>query len=428
MAVRTVAPAGGNFTTPATWVGGVAPINNDSIIANSSSGNLTLTVSTVNLQSADFTGYTGTLALGSFNMIFNSSPANGTITLSPSMTITRNLSPNGTIRVSVATTIISNGKSIPFSMVSTGTTVTLSDDLTLDLVNNWGTNNIITGNRNLIITDPVPSGPSSLIIAPGSKLIYRPTGGNLSFNSGRLVGSGYFQFDVSGSITVSSITGFYIGTQTARNTATTVEFLQNPATWTGAGTINNRPIFNYDTYNTNYTGLTTSLIMATNSRIEKFVCDGGFNNNIGLSIQNTLIIDELYFKSSSGNATYNIVGSGGFSASNVVVNTNKSTINLQNNGTIARFSADAQYIIGSLSVSGSIGNSPSCVFSSLTSSVPTTMNISNGGFAYAQITDINNTGTGLYALSANGNILTRTTGFIGSVSAGGAGGSFTFVN
>lgn len=427
MATKTVAAGGGNFNAGTTWIGGVAPINGDDIVANASSGNLTLVTNTVNLLGANFTGYTGTLALGSFNMFFNSSPGGGTITLSPTMTITRTIGLGGTFRISQPITIVSNGKEIPFSS-SGSPTITLSGDLTVSVLTLMGAPTI-TGNANLIITDSAPAALSNTSVAAGSKVIYRPANNSVTFGTGSPIGTGHYQFD-AGTVSVGAVAGFYIVNANAvpKNAPTIVEFLQTPI-WTGVGTFGGKPIFNYYTNASTYNGLTTSIIMATNSAISQFVMDGGNNNTIGLSIQNRLNIDEISFKSSlGGNGLYNVFGSGGFSASRTMIMAVKNPTTLSNHGTQVRFAADAEYIIGSLNVTGFIGNSPSVVLSSLTSSVPVTMNISNGGFSYATITDINNTGTSLYALSANGNQLTRTTGFIDSVSVGGAGGSFTFVN
>jgi len=429
MATKTVAAGGGNFNAGTTWIGGVAPISGDDIVANASSGNLTLVINTVNLLGANFTGYTGTLALGSFNMFFTSSPGGGTITLSPTMTITRTIGLGGTFRISQPITIVSNGKEIPFS-VSGSPTITLSGDLTVNILTLMGAPTI-TGGANFIITDSVPAALSSTSVAAGSKVIYRPANNSVTFGTGSPIGTGHYQFDTSGTVSVGAVAGFYIvnSAATPRNASTIVEFLQTPI-WTGVGTFGGKPIFNYYTNSNTYNGLTTSIIMATNSTISQFIMDGGNNNTIGLSIQNRLNIDEISFKSSlGGNGLYNVFGSGGFSASRTMIMAVKNPTALSNLGTQVRFAADAEYIIGSLNVTGFIGNSPSVTLSSLTSSVPVNMNISNGGFSYAQIADINNTGTSLYALSANGNILTRTTGFISSPSAGGGGEtSVTFVN
>lgn len=428
MATRTVAAGGGNFNAGGTWVGGVAPVNGDDIIANASSGNLTVTATTPNLLGANFTGYTGTLALGSNNMLFNVTAGNGTLTISPSMTITRTVGSNGTFRIQQSTTIVSNGKDIPFS-TNGSPTITLSGDLTASIFNN-NSSPVITGNANFIIADPAPVAISSTTIAAGSKVIYRPAGGLVTLPSSP-IGTGHHQID-AGTVSVGGSALFITNASAAaRNAPTIIEFLQTPI-WTGTGTSGGKPIFNHLTNNALYSGLTTSIIMATNSRIAQFAMDGGNSNIIGLSIENTLNIDKISFKSSFANvsapALYNVVGSGGFSASNCQIMGIEISGAGANQGINVRFAADAQYIINSLSVTGFPGNSPSCILSSLTSSVPVTMNISNGGFSYANITDINNTGTTMYALTANGNQLLRTTGFIGSVSAGGAGGSFTFVN
>jgi hypothetical protein len=206
----------------------------------------------------------------------------------------------------------------------------------------------------------------------------------------------------------------------SRSTATTIEFLQVP-TFTGAGSISSRGTLYYDTYSAGYNGLITTLIMPTDSRIARLQIDGGYNNAVGLVIQNKIIADEIFIKSSFQNSTYTITGAG-FSASSLSAIGGKGGDNA-NSGCVARFSTEGEYVVDSIIVAGYIGNSPSVAITSITASVPVNMNISNVGFAYATITDVNNTGTPLYALSQNGNVLTRTTGFISSVPSGGGGES-----
>lgn len=60
MATILAAPGGGNWSSGATWVGGVVPTAADDVVLNSSSGNVTIDVASA-CRSLNCTGYTGTL-------------------------------------------------------------------------------------------------------------------------------------------------------------------------------------------------------------------------------------------------------------------------------------------------------------------------------------------------------------------------------
>jgi hypothetical protein len=64
MATRTVSAAGGDWNLTSTWVGGVIPTTSDDIVADATSGNLTVNVN-VTIQFANFTGWTNTLTINS---------------------------------------------------------------------------------------------------------------------------------------------------------------------------------------------------------------------------------------------------------------------------------------------------------------------------------------------------------------------------
>ncbi len=59
MATRTIANGGGNWTTAATWVEGVAPTAADDVVATATSGNITINSGAI-CRSADFTNYVAT--------------------------------------------------------------------------------------------------------------------------------------------------------------------------------------------------------------------------------------------------------------------------------------------------------------------------------------------------------------------------------
>lgn len=60
MATRTIANGGGNYSSTATWVEGAVPTASDDVVATSSSGQLTVDVTSL-CRSVDLTGYTNTV-------------------------------------------------------------------------------------------------------------------------------------------------------------------------------------------------------------------------------------------------------------------------------------------------------------------------------------------------------------------------------
>jgi hypothetical protein len=60
MAIRTIAPAGGEWSTATTWVEGAVPTDADDVVANASSGPLAITVAGAVCRSMDLTGFTST--------------------------------------------------------------------------------------------------------------------------------------------------------------------------------------------------------------------------------------------------------------------------------------------------------------------------------------------------------------------------------
>lgn len=136
MATRTVSNAGGNWGTLATWIEGLVPTQYDDVVCTPTSGNLTVNSSTCACRSANFTGYTGTLAINSGSSL----SVYGDLTMVAGMTF----APSSTTQVvkfkgAVNPTLISAGKN--FAKISVeldeGYHLILSDTLNAN-VNTMG--------------------------------------------------------------------------------------------------------------------------------------------------------------------------------------------------------------------------------------------------------------------------------------------------
>ena len=84
MAIKTISASGGVFTATGTWVGGVAPVADDSIVGLSTSGPLTISAATVALAGMDFSQYTNTITLNN-TLLFGMATANTNVYFSPTM-------------------------------------------------------------------------------------------------------------------------------------------------------------------------------------------------------------------------------------------------------------------------------------------------------------------------------------------------------
>ena len=415
MAIKTVSAAGGIFSTGATWVGGVAPIAGDGIVANATSGNLTLSGNTVSLISADFTGYTGTFNIGNAQVIFNTA---GTvfITMGSGMTLSFT---TGYFNIQRTSTLTSNAKIMPIRYNASGTTLTLVGTLTISLLNG-AVNGTITG-ADVILTQSTSINTfTSLIINSGYKMYWRP----LSFATFDFVlPNGYFVFDTTNIITVASNNSLITG---ANSAITTIEFLQTPV-WTGTSPhfTNGKPNFNISMT----AGLYKIIATATFSVGEFQV--NGIGGLIDLPIQ--IQMDSLTVSNNSASSyTFNIIGSGGISASSLYLLSRRNLPTAVGNSPVLTFlqanlklTSDANFYFGTMS---SVGHPSTKVnLSSFTASVPASVYISNSQICNTTITDINNLGTPQYAYTDQGNTLTSTTGFLTTAASSG-GGSFTFVN
>ena len=121
MAVRTVSNTGGNWNATTTWVGGVVPLNADTVDFTATSGNLVVNVLTNILAGIDFTNYVGTITFNNNIRLNNAS---------------LNLGTGGYTQIGSlygvaffgTSNITCNGVICPFTLILSGN-ITLNDDL-----------------------------------------------------------------------------------------------------------------------------------------------------------------------------------------------------------------------------------------------------------------------------------------------------------
>jgi hypothetical protein len=447
MATKTVSASGGNFTAAGAWVGGVAPVTGDDIVANATSGNLTLTANTVGLSGANFTGYTRILNLASF--IFNMQ-AGSTLTLATSsMTITQNSS-SGRIQfassASLNSTISSNGiVKMPYLQTAAGQTVSIAGTASVGF---WQGNGAIINGGNVVYWGHTTTGGNITVREPYFCFI-RPDNAfgappqtvmnfsrtvwdtaTASFTNGSIMVTHlvdtYFRFDktpafyVLAGSTQSALT-YYIQNIEAVNQKHTLDFGSSG--------------FKFDLINCLTLGqAATSLTILSNNndvKVGKFVLRPMYAANPGLTASylnlistSNLSIDELVVASDYGNMNTVTTQSGVLS----VVDTAR-TVQL-------KLSSGCTFSIATINSSGvtpTAVSTPSTIISSVTASVPAKVIIGNTfSFDNTQIIDIDNLGsTPVYAFTFSNNTITRTTGITSSFPSsggGGAGGSFTFVS
>ena len=207
MAVITISNTGGNYNAGGTWVGGVAPGTGDSVLGVTSSGPLTINVSTSN-TGFDFTNYTNTLTC---NFTFT---CNGSMILGASMS----LAGAGIMTLGAVTANLkSNGKvwsTIPFATSSTGGTFTLQDNWTFQSCSI--TMAISSGQTLTLNVFQMNFGTSANLTNSGNGSITGTTilnwsGANTWFSSTTNIGNPLV-FNLSGTLTLSSATLNYFGT------------------------------------------------------------------------------------------------------------------------------------------------------------------------------------------------------------------------
>jgi hypothetical protein len=423
MAVKTVAAGGGTFATGATWVGGVAPVTGDSIVANATSGNLTLGANTVNLIGADFTGYTGTLALQA--SLFNSS---GTITLGSGMTITNTTTGGRLAAIAPGLTIISNGVRIPAVGTPGGTAITFTGTASIGFVGNNGTltgSNIIYYGNSLPSATPTVIGSTTVYIKPDTTLQIVNTTTLMTFTP-RVIFDTTALIDTQGPIVVS-LTQSYIG------------FLQRPGFNLGSFTQSAIVYTMTSGINTHTLDIGTSSFKLDRLAIlpSSAASTSTFNILGATALGLTTITPQASAAPGSGTSSTTIVSNRNITIDELVVTSEYSRAQSQAGmaRTVAipntvRFASGVTYSISSLNVSGVNVPTGRSTISSMTASTPVNLLIGTYSFDNTDIIDINNIGSTDYAFVFSNNTITRTTGITSSFpsSGGGAGGSFTFVS
>jgi len=194
MATRTISNTGGNFNSTSTWVESAVPTSADTVVATSTSGQLTVNVAS-SAGALILTAYTNTLTMSSTLSVY------GNITLGSGMTIAGSSSLN---LVSSACTFTSNSKTwtTPITFPSISSTITLNGDLT------------VTG----LITFPNVVTTTTI---NGSNLNIN---GSLTHNNGNTVqGTSQFIFGGTGTFT-SNANDYYINNPLTINTTGATTF------------------------------------------------------------------------------------------------------------------------------------------------------------------------------------------------------------
>ena len=430
MATRTVSAAGGNFNATGTWVGGVAPVAGDDIIANATSGNLNISSSTVSLLTANFTGYTGTLSFGNNVMNFNQASGSTALTIGSGMTIT--FSGNGCFDIQRNATITSPvaGKAIPLR--ARAVTITLVNDLTL-ISNVSVTSTTFTGANVILTFTSLSVSYASTAISSPYKMYWRPSGS--ATISGFTPPRGYFSVDTTNVILVNS--PFSLSNGSLSNT---FEF-EKAAGWTGSLYTNDNGAIR-SCIVPQSSGLFCNVIMTSPTIIDELQIGSGIYTASPVTTINFpkgAVINNLTLSNQNGgyrSITTNIYGNGFLTASNVYIETARTSAStvtadfapttLTDGRMAVALSPTFSYSFGTVSISGKSYNKS--ILQSIGTSVSATVSISNSFITNANITDIANVGTAQLAYSSMGNTLTRSSGFTTTEPSGGGGGSFTFVN
>lgn len=427
MATITVSASGGNYNATTTWIGGVVPVSTDDIVADATSGNLTIN-GTYNINNVDFTNYLGTLSFsfstgsGRLNMFGTS------ITFNPTMSVLYrslgqgiNYIPMYFGRTSGTMNISANGLTFSHIMSEGGSIKNFTTPVVLDcLYNNTLTSFDpgLTGDGRSIFNTSTYQGDISIIngyIFNNSDTMTIAAGSTMSFKGN--VGWALSNFlNIQGMLVIDCGSGTFscrtapTGTMRWKYISGNLDDRFSPSYLKPRCTP--APSGYFET-----SGMTWSSIFvaAANSTM---IC------------AEKLKIDVLQINPQGTNTTTTFTGINGADISNAWIN--KASNITSNNATAILFENGATYSFGRLIANGTpnlLTNYQYTLRGATASGTKSNIIVSD----YANLSLLNlvdlNAPTPIYVAGGAANTLTRTTGFTTTpVSGGGGGGSFTFVN
>lgn len=265
MATVTVSASGGtrNWSDTATWVGGALPLASDDIVANATSGTLTVDSNRTCLT-INFTGYVNTFTINNgitltvsgtvvtlgavmtYNQtttgILSTFNAQATITITfagitiPNLTIGKTNAGTQTITISgVAPTIKNLITTGTILIVLVGTALTITNSITLNQTINSGPTMTFSGTVTMSGAGILNTG---FTVLTGSTLIIGSNvsaSGNITFASGSFLIPGTFTFTISSTCTLDSnvVTWYNLNTTSNGHVVTLTSDLNisNNLTW-----------------------------------------------------------------------------------------------------------------------------------------------------------------------------------------------------
>lgn len=430
MATITVSAAGGNYNATSSWVGGVVPISTDDIVANATSGNLTINGG-FTIQNVDFTNYLGILSFshsgGSGQLTMNGT----TIGFSPTMSViykssalafgeapmrfnrntsnqTQNISSNGLTFSHIQCNSFPGSNITKNFVTPVVLDCTYNNDITLPYdpaVSTAGFSDLRTSTYQgdiSIINGIIYNSGDTIIVAAGSTMSFK---GNVAWNTS-------LNLNILGMLVIDCGSGTF----SCRTTPT------GTMRWRYiSGNLDNRTAYvpRCTPAPTGYfetSGMTWSSIFVAAA-------------NSTITCAEKLKIDYFQINPQSTNTTTTFTGIQGADISKAWIN--KTSNITSNSATAILFENGATYSFGRIIANGTpnlLTNYQYTLRAATASGTKSNIIVSD----YANLSLLNlvdlNAPTTIYVAGGVSNTLTRTTGFTTTPTTGGGGGSFTFVN